>query len=481
MAVKRRKKAVVRRKRAMAVRQKASPPTIIGDRGNWWLPIVREPFTGAWQRNLEQTTETILTNAAVYACLERISSDIAKCRLRLVEQDANGIWNEIESPAFSPVLRKPNSWQNRIQFIENWVLSKLASGNAYALKGRDGRGLVVGMHVLDPIGVRVLVTPSGDIYYDLTRDNLSGIEEHIVVPASEIIHDMCTIKYHPLCGVPPLLAAAGPATQGLNIQTTSSKFFKNNATPGGVLSAPGEIKEATAKRLKEYWQTEFSGDNAGKIAVLGDGLKFDPMTATAESSQLAEQLGLSAKLVAAAFGIPGYMVGVEPPPSYNNIEALNQQYYSQCLQKYFEAIELCLDEGLGLVDAGYGSEFDLDNLLRMDTAAMVKTEADAVGAGIKTPNEARKRLNLGPIEGGDAPYLQQQNYSLAALAKRDAREDPFAKTPTAGPAFKLLEAKLADKLLIEPPHEPEPSEPSEDFIKWAQHWVRTQIAEATAD
>lgn len=46
---------------------------------------------------------------------------------------------------------------------------------------------------------------------------------------------------------------------------------------------------------------------------------------------------------------------------------------------------------------------------------------------ILTPNEARKSENLPPVEGGDSLFLQQQNFSLAALAKRDASEDPFAK------------------------------------------------------
>ena len=126
------------------------------------------------------------------------------------------------------------------------------------------------------------------------------------------------------------------------------------------------------------------------------------MAQAAKDAQLIEQLGLSGKMVCSAFNVPAHMVGIGDPPSYNNIEALNQQYYSQCLQKYFEAIELCLDEGLGLTGVpgrSYGTEFDLDNLLRMDTATLVKTEAEAVRGGIKAPNEARKRLNLGPVDG----------------------------------------------------------------------------------
>ena len=57
------------------------------------------------------------------------------------------------------------------------------------------------------------------------------------------------------------------------------------------------------------------------------------------------------------------------------------------------SIELCLDEGLGLTEVvgkTYGTWFDLDDLLRMDTATLVEAEAKAVGAGIEAPNESRE-------------------------------------------------------------------------------------------
>src|SRR5262249_25899742 len=74
------------------------------------------------------------------------------------------------------------------------------------------------------------------------------------------------------------------------------------------------------------------------------------------------------------------------------------------------------------------TEFELDDLLRMDTATMIESEKNAVGAGIKAPNEARARLNLPPVQGGETPYLQQQNFSLAALDRRD--ETVGAAPPT---------------------------------------------------
>ncbi|EHK2841375.1 TPA: phage portal protein, partial [Escherichia coli] len=109
------------------------------------------------------------------------------------------------------------------------------------------------------------------------------------------------------------------------------------------------------------------------------------------------------------------------------VEALEQQYYSQCLQTLIESIELLLDEALETGE-NESTEFDVTTLLRMDSERRMKTLGDAVKNTLLTPNEARKRENLPPLAGGDALYLQQQNYSLEALSRRDAREDPFAST-----------------------------------------------------
>ncbi|HHY7949648.1 TPA: phage portal protein, partial [Escherichia coli] len=99
----------------------------------------------------------------------------------------------------------------------------------------------------------------------------------------------------------------------------------------------------------------------------------------------------------------------------------------QCLQTLIESIELLLDEALETGE-NESTEFDVTTLLRMDSERRMKTLGDAVKNTLLTPNEARKRENLPPLAGGDALYLQQQNYSLEALSRRDAREDPFAST-----------------------------------------------------
>jgi len=400
--------------------------------GSSWLPVVQEPFTGAWQRNSELTATTLLSFHALYRCITLISQDISKMRISLVEQNVTtGIWKEVDrNSPFWPVLIKPNRYQTRIQFFDEWVGSKLINGNTYVLKERDSRGVVIALYVLNPFRCRPLVAPDGSVYYDLQSDNLSRIEEDRVrVPASEIIHDRYKPLYHPLCGISPIMACALSGMLGINIASNSARFFQNASRPGGILTAPDQINDNTALRLKEHWEQNYTGENAGRIAVLGDGLKFEALRENAVDAQLIEQLKISAENVCTAFGVPPYMIGIGNPPSYNNIEALNQQYYSQCLQNLIESIELLLDEGLGLVDVPgriYGTEFNLADLLRMDTSTKSKTWGDLVKQGIAAPNEARSAFDLMPVTGGDSVYLQQQNYSLEALAKRDAKEDPFA-------------------------------------------------------
>jgi HK97 family phage portal protein len=404
-------------------------------RGGWY-PIIREPFSGAWQRNLEINVDTASSFHADFACKTLIARDIGKLRVKLVEKDKNDIWTEITNPAFSPVLRRPNDYQTRNQFWESWVLSKLSRGNTYVLKVRDQRNVVVALHVLDPTRVQPLVADDGAVFYRLQSDNLADIDD-MIVPAREIIHDRFNCLFHPLVGTPPVFASGLSSMLGLNAQKASALLFENASVPGGLLTAPGEISDIEEKRIKEEWEQRFSRVNLGRVAVLSGGMKYEKMAMTNVEGQMIEQLKWSAEVVCSVYHVPPYKVGVGALPSYNNVQALNVEYYSQGLQSHIEEMEELFDEGLGIGwGVGMGTEFDTENLLRMDSITLVTTIRDAVGAGVMSPNEGRSKFDLKPVTGGESPYLQQQNYSLEALAKRDAQEDPFApaKPPTPQPA-----------------------------------------------
>ncbi len=411
-----------------------------GGRG-WWSLL-----GSTWARHLGFQTDApvasedqIVRQPTVFACLTLISNDIGKLRPKLMEQ-ANRIWREVTSPAFSPLLRRPNRFQTWQQFVTQWVLSLLTDGNAYLLKERDRRRVVVALYVLDPTRCQPLVSESGDIFYQLQEDDLSGVFEHLpAVPASEVIHDRINCLFHPLVGLSPIFACGLVATKGLRIEENATRFFANQSQPGGVLTAPAEISDEVAARLKAYFEERFTGENAGKVAVLGDGLKYESMSTKAVDAQLIEQLKWSSAQIAAVFHVPGYLVGAEDVPPNNNIEALRIDYYSRCLQTLIEGIENTLDDGLGLGPMSdgrvLGIELDLGGLLRMDTKSQVDVLTKASGGAYMKVDEARAAANLEPVTGGDTIYKQHQDYSIEALHKRDQTDDPFGTaTPEPAPA-----------------------------------------------
>ncbi|AKG15611.2 phage portal protein [Moraxella bovoculi] len=396
---------------------------------NDWLPIINEPYTGAWQKNDELKRTDLTSFHAVFACVSLIAADVGKLRIR-----TKSVQDGVLLPAKSrsqAILHRPNKHQTWQQFIESWVSSKLLRGNAYILKQRDIFGEVWQLWVLNPDRVKVLVSDNGEVFYQISTDKLYGLTD-TTVPASEIIHDRYNCLYHPLVGLSPLTACGVSVGLGLSIQNQSRTLFGNNSRPSGILSVPSDINREKADKVKSDWQKSYTGVNRGGIAVLGSGAKYEPIAMSASDSQALEQLKMSGETVCSVFHVPPFKVGMGDLKAGQKPSDLSEIYYSDCLQHYIEAIENLLDEHLDL-EKGVECEADLSPLIRMDSTSQIMYLKEGTLSGIFSPNEARATLGLPPVVGGESPLMQQQNYSLSALAKRDNSDNPFGNTPKTEP------------------------------------------------
>lgn len=412
-----------------------------------WSPImgVHEPYTGAWQYGNELKRTDLTNFHAIFACVSLIASDIGKLKMQ-TKSVQNGVLLPTKSHA-QRLLKKPNPHQTWQQFAENWINSKLLRGNAYILKERDLFGDIFRLWVLNPDRVKVLVSDKGEVFYQVSHDKLFGLSE-TTVPASEIIHDCFNCFYHPLVGLSPISACAVSAGIGLAIQGSQATLFKNDSRPSGILSVPSAINQAKADEIRTNWRNRYTGANRGDVAVLGDGAKYEQISLSSADTQALEQLKMMGDVVCSVYHVPAFKIGLGAIATGQKVSDLNEIYYSDCLQHYIEAIENLLDEHLGL-EKGVEIIADLTSLIRMDSMSQMVYLKEGTLSGIMSPNEARATLGLPPVAGGESPLMQQQNYSLSALARRDNSDDPFGKSSNTRAPQKQAKPRLRIQAILD--------------------------------
>jgi HK97 family phage portal protein len=396
--------------------------------GGGWTSIFGGGFHANFQTDVQYSKEDLAAHPAVFSCVSLISQDIGKMGVMLKKKQGN-ILVDAPIPKELNVLKKPNHYQNWQQFLEFWMVCRKLRGNVYAFKVRDPWGGVVKLVLLNPDQTKPLVSDDGQVFYQLGIDTLNGTDS-VIVPASEIIHDRENCLFHPLVGIPAITAYGLASGLGLNILKNSKTIFGNLSRPSGILVAPGPISKEKAEQAGEAWNANYSGQNIGKTAVLGDDLKYQAISMSASDSQTIEQLKMSNEIICSVLHVPAFKVGYGSIPAGQKVGDLNEIYFSDCLQSPVEAIENLIDDAFDLKERGLEVYLNVDSLIRMDKETQMNIQERGVKSAIFTPNEARQAFNLEPITGGDTVYMQQQNYSLEALSKRDQKDDPFGKSET---------------------------------------------------
>lgn len=376
--------------------------------------------SGAWQQVRENPDADDvrhgLTVALVYSCVRRIATDIAKMSpgIRRLNKSTK-VWERAEHQVFDRLIYRPNHFQTWFQFVLSWVTCKNIAGNTYVAKLYGASGLVQELIVLDPTKVTPLIAhDTGAVFYRISAEPLARVVEDVYLAAADIIHDRYLPLGHPLVGTSPLDRALSAASARGGIMDQAGDTATNSGVPPGILTTPEGLSDEQLKALADRWRQI----PKGRIAVIDAAYKFEALASKYVDSQAVEIAELAGVDICAAFGVPPWKVGMGTTPAGANIEALQIIYYQDCLQWQVEEIEQCLDMGLG-VAADLYIELDPCGLFKLDSKARAEVQKLLVGAGVMAPNEARQAWDLGPVKGGETPYLQQQNYSLAALSARD--------------------------------------------------------------
>ena len=364
------------------------------------------------------TGSSALALSAVWGCANLISGTISSLPFEVHRTDGGMTGVDAGHPLHSVIYESPNYDQTALDFWDYICLSLEMWGNAYARVERSG-GRVVALYPIQPEAVSVSRSDAGVLKYRWSQDGrfFERIDRdvlHIRGPGGDPLGGMSTLKFGREAFATAL--AADRAAGGL---------FKNGLRPSGVIGIKEwltpEQRELTDKRLVEKYA---GAVNSGRPFVAEGGMTYQHISMNPDDAQMLESRQFGIEEICRFFGVPPVMIGHAGASTAwpTSVEQQMIAFQVYTLRRRIKRIEQAVAKQLLSPEdraAGVSVRFNLDALLRGDSASRSAFYVAMTGIGGMTINEIRARENLPPVDGGDTPRTQMQNVPITQAGADD--------------------------------------------------------------
>jgi HK97 family phage portal protein len=279
---------------------KASAPR--PDDSFWYRAAGPESSTG-----VRVSADTAMRASAVWGCVRLISETIASLPLSIYSRTADGGRREATGhPIYTLLHYRPNRLQTSTEFLQMLTAHALLRGNGYGRIVPGPRGPVDEIVPLHPDWVTPEELVGGGVRYRVSRP---GVPTE-VLNDEDVLH-LRGIASAGVVGLSVIEHARETVGLALATEGYGARLFSQNARPGGVLTHPSKLNQETADRIRASWQQAHAGlGNAHAVAVLEEGMKFEPVGMTNEDSQFIATREFQAEEIARWFGVPPHMIGL---------------------------------------------------------------------------------------------------------------------------------------------------------------------------
>ena len=381
-------------------------------------------------KNVNERSAMQLT--AVYACVRILAEGIAGLPLHLYKCGKNGSREKaVEHPLYFLLHDEPNPEMTSFVFRETLMTHLLLYGNCYCQIIRDGRGQVTALYPLMPNQMSVDRDENGQIYY---RYQLGADESHldkagtVDLSPKDVLH-IPALGFDGLVGYSPIAMARNSIGMAIACEDFGASFFRNGAAPSGVLEHPGVLKNP--EKLRDAWEAQYGGSrNSGRVAVLEEGMKFNPIAIPPEQAQFLETRKFQVDEIARIFHVPPHMIGDLERSTFSNIEQQSLEFVKYTLNPWVCRWEQALTKSLlsPKEKREYCIKFNVDGLLRGDYQSRMNGYAVGRQNGWMSANDIRELENMDKIseeQGGDL-YLVNGNMIKMTDAATNPREKDSA-------------------------------------------------------
>lgn len=421
---------------------------VMSDSGDVWDSLTGGESSAA---GVKVTRTRAMGYSAIWRGVNLIAGDVGRLAVRVMKRQGKGKELAPDHPAYRLVRRKPNAYMTAFTFRQVIQAHALLEGNGYAWINRLG-SRPTELLILDPTQTYP-VRVNGELFYTTrvsTGDRATG-RDTVVIGAPDVLH-VRGLGFDGLCGYPVLQILRDTIGGALAARDYGTRFFRNDAKPGFVLEVPVGMPETAVKNLRDSWERLHKGvNNAHRTGILRDGVKLQQITKNARDAQLIENREFDAREIANVIGVPPHKVGDPSRTAYNSLEAENQAYYDDTLDRWL----ICWEEELAdklLTEAEkdgdtHTIEFARAELMRVNLAARGAYYVQGLTSGWLNADEVRAYENLNPIPDG-----------LGETYYRPANVFPAGEEPEPEPA-------PAPEPTPEP--EPEPTPPDQEAMRAA--------------
>lgn len=421
--------------------------------------------------------ETALEVSVFYACVTKISKDIAKLPIDFKKHETNedGIPIEILAPKHdvSRLMNvRPSTFDTTLPYtfketILGWALRYQAG---YAYIERDDAGLPISLDMIHPSRVTLRLNRSKNIVFQVVTGSSANGERPlnlVEIPEENMFYIHCFGNGQngiPLTDVAK--EALGIAKAG---QQFNAKFFGNGLQVSAVLETPLQLNRDTKDEMKAQWKTEFgaNGNSQGGIAILDADLKYRVMQMNSTDAELLSTRQFQIAEIARYFDMPLHKIQEMSNSTFNNVENQNIDYVTDTLTPWMIRFEQEIRMKLLPAQSPFFAEFNTWSLTKGDLKAQGDFYQVLLGGSntpaVATPNEVRRLVGINPIDGGDVLYAPLNLVDVEFKGEEQAIDLELKKKELEAPTA----IEIADAAAENAPDEPQIEESSNDSTEQA--------------
>lgn len=382
-----------------------------------------------------------------------VSRNIAHLGIHVFERDNEDGRNRVRRGPLFDLLDEPNDEMTQFDLIEATVASRMLYDETYWYVGRDLKapsGWVI-RHIPTPwvIGTVGATAFRVEAYKVAMPGTPAG--KHVEIPAEDMIVFHGWNPVDPRSGVSPVHALKAILAEQIHAQVYRDQMWKRGGRVGAYLTRPVEAPKwgdggpngqpSPRSRFIEQWQNSYAGDSgakAGGTPLLEDGMELKQVGFNAKENQYVEAAKLSLETCAQVYFINPTMVGILDNANFANVREFRKALYGDNLGPEIERVQQRINKKLvpKLADRHrFYCEFNLQTKLAGSFEEQGDILQRAIGGPYMTRNEARAKLNMPAIDGGDELILPlnvtqngDQNPIPAEPAPDDDPDDPSEET-----------------------------------------------------